>query len=91
MLIDRLIGTRIYGEDAYRQIGSCEPLTGKFNSSTARKLLVNVDEATFGGFKERANRLKGIITKPVTSLEAKGKDSIQVQSHINLIFTSNED
>ena len=52
---------------------------------------MNVDEATFGGFKEQSNRLKSIITEPMTSFESKRKDSIQVKSHINLIFTTNED
>ena len=41
--------------------------------------------------KDQANRLKGIITEPMTDLERKGVDSKQIESHINLIFTSNED
>ncbi len=89
--MNELIGERLYGADNYKQVGDINTLVGKFNYSTASKLLVNVDEATFGGYKDQANRLKGIITEPMTEMERKGVDSKQIESHINLIFTSNEE
>ena len=89
--MNELIGERLYGSDNYKQVGDINTLVGKFNYSTASKLLINVDEATFGGYNDQANRLKGIITEPMTEMEQKGVDSRQVESHINLIFTSNEE
>ena len=87
MLVDRLIGKRIYGRDLYKQVHNMDDLLGKFNAATADKLFVNVDEATFGGYVQQANRLKGIITEPNTQMERKGKDSITIPSYINLVFT----
>jgi hypothetical protein len=46
LLVNELIGKRIYGADNHKQVGDINLLVGTFNSSTTAKLLVNVDEAT---------------------------------------------
>ena len=87
MLVDRLIGSQIFGRNLYKQVHNTDDLLGNFNADTADKLLVDVDEASFGGYAKQANRLKGIITEPTTQMERKGKDSITIPSYSNLVLT----
>ena len=87
LLVDRLIGKRIYGGGLYKQVHNTDDLLGKFNAATADKLLVNVDEAAFGRSIKQACRLKGIITEPTTQMERKGKDSNTIPSYLNLVIT----
>ncbi|CAL8468248.1 g7787 [Coccomyxa elongata] len=81
---------KIYGEH-YHQCKDIQDLTGTFNSHTVQKLLVNLDEATFGGLKRENQILKNFITEPRATLTEKFKDSVEINSYVNLVITTNED
>ncbi|CAL8471908.1 g11450 [Coccomyxa elongata] len=81
---------KIYGEH-YVQCKDIHDLTGGFNSLIAKKMLVNLDEATFGGLRRENQMLKNFITEPRTNMTEKFKDSVQINSYVNLVITTNED
>ena len=81
---------KIYGEH-YHQCKDIQDLTGTFNSHTVQKLLVNLDEATFGGLKRENQILKNFITEPRATLTEKFKDSVEINGYVNLVITTNED
>jgi energy-coupling factor transporter ATP-binding protein EcfA2 len=72
-----------------------ETLTGKFNSATAGKLLVQGEEIIQGASSRRtdnlhtASVLKSLITNKLTMHEKKGFDAFAVPDHCRYILTSN--
>ncbi|CAL8463166.1 g2700 [Coccomyxa elongata] len=80
----------IYGEH-YIQSKDIKDLTGKFNAHTANKMFVNLDEATFGGYKQDNQILKNFITESMAVIEEKFKDPMTINSYVNLAITTNED
>ena len=66
-------------------------ITGNFNAHMASCLLLQADEATWGGDKEALGRLKGLITAPKQFIEAKGVDPVELVNYVRLILTSNDD
>ena len=75
----------------YRHILHLTHLTGKFNVHLKDALLVFCDEITWGGDKATEGILKGLITEPTVRVEPKNKDSLEVESHINVCIASNND
>ena len=75
----------------YRHILHLSHLTGKFNVHLKDAILVFCDEITWGGDRATEGILKGLITEPSVRVEPKGKDSLEVDSHINVIIASNND
>lgn len=74
------------------QVKNADDLLGKFNHLTARRLLVNLDEArSFGGAFKDHDTLKNLITEPNTTLERKGLDSVSISSYANYVLTTNSD
>jgi hypothetical protein len=71
------------------QTSRIDELTGQFTSHVAGKLLLQFDEATFGGDRRIMGPLKDCITRVEDKLEAKGADPIYVPSYCRVIFTSN--
>ena len=74
----------------YREETHMERVTGRFNGHLANCLLLNANEATWGGDKQKEGTLKALITDPVRTIEFKGKDSITLDNYTRLIVTSNE-
>jgi len=66
-------------------------VTGQFNAHMSHCLLLQADEATWGGNKEVLGRLKGLITSTQQFIEAKGIDPVALANYVRLILTSNED
>ena len=66
-------------------------VTGRFNSHMIQTILMFVDEGVWGGDKVAEGVLKALITEPTIAIEAKGKDIITVENHVNLIIASNND
>ncbi|MFP4423247.1 MAG: primase-helicase family protein [Desulfococcaceae bacterium] len=83
--LGRIIGTH------YRHILQPVHLTGRFNTHLKDALLVFCDEVTWGGDKSAEGILKGLVTEPTITIEAKGKDTLEVDSHVNVIIASNND
>ena len=74
-----------------RHILQAAHLTGQFNSTLKDALFVFCDEITWGGNKQAEGILKGLITEPTISIEHKGKDVAEMDSHLNVMIASNND
>lgn len=77
-------------EPHYIELSGMHQVSGKFNSHLANVLLVNANEAIWGGHKSEEGALKAMITDPTTAIEGKGRDIIQVRNFKRLIVTTNE-
>lgn len=75
----------------YRHILQIAHLTGRFNTHLKDALLVFCDEITWGGDRQAEGILKGLITEPTIPIEQKGRDVLEIDSHVNLIIASNND
>jgi len=73
------------------QTSRIDELTGQFTSHVAGRLVLQFDEATWGGDRRIVGPLKDCITREEDKLEAKGADPIYVPSYCRIIFTSNAD
>lgn len=84
-ILGHIVGTH------YRHILQPVHLTGRFNTHLKDALLVFCDEVTWGGDRAAEGILKGLVTEPTITIEAKGKDLLEIESHVNLIIASNND
>ena len=66
-------------------------LCGRFTAHLMDAVIVFANEATWGGDKAGEGKLKSMITDPVETIEAKGKDAIPVPNFKRIIVGSNED
>lgn len=79
----------IFGQLAI-QVNGTEPLTAKFNSLLANKLLVFADEVELTDSR-RINQVKGLISEATTTIEYKGIDAQQVPNFARFIFAGNSE
>lgn len=64
---------------------------GRFNDALSGKVLVFLDEATWGGDKREAGVLKGRITSSTMQIERKHLPMLTETSMLHVIMASNED
>ena len=74
----------------YITVYRLDQITGRFNGHLKNVLLIHANEAIWGGDKVGEGVLKGIITDPVTPIEYKGKEIINVPNFKRLIVATNE-
>ena len=72
-------------------VASSNQLAGRFNSHLRDCVFVFADEALWHGDKESEGLLKQLITEPIISFEAKGKDIVPGRNLVHLMLASNED
>lgn len=77
--------------DNYKHLSSTQSLVGNFSGHLMDAFIVFADEAVWGGDKQAEGRLKAMISEPTMSINAKGKDEIEVDSYCRLFVASNED
>lgn len=65
-------------------------ITGRFNSHHKNALMLFCDEGFWAGSKSDQGVLKQLITEPRIIVEAKNKDAMAIDNHLNLIIASNE-
>lgn len=75
----------------YTHIIDSERMTTKFNALTAESILVFADEVLWPGDRKAANILKGMVTEKRVVREAKGVDSVEMDSLMHVVIASNED
>ncbi len=80
---------RIFGP-LYAKVSQQSHLIGKFNAHRTGKLLINANEATWGGDREGAGVLKDLITETKQTIEFKGVDAFEIDDYARFIFTSND-
>ncbi len=83
--IGHLVGQHYLGVTHMSQV------TGRFNGHLANVLLLNANEAVWGGNKAEEGALKAMITEPHVAMEFKGKDVVRVANYKRVIVCSNHD
>ena len=73
----------------FQHITNGMQLLGKFNSHLKECSLCFVDEGVWGGDKQAAGVLKGLITEKIMMIEPKGINAFPVENHMSFIIASN--
>ena len=71
--------------------GASDLVVGKFNACTRNRIFFNVNESDGKKLRKNIDRLKMIITEPVTYLESKGVDPYAIKNFAHVLFTTNGD
>jgi len=72
-------------------IDSPDKLTGRFNAHLGWCVMVSINEAVWGGDRQRAGAYKAMITDQYRPLEQKFRDVVMVRNYIKGIISTNED
>lgn len=89
-IIGKVIG-HLIGQRHYQLVSDAQRVAGRFNSHLASCLLLQLDEAVWGGNHEIAGKLKDLVTGSSHLIEYKGKEPITVRNYVRLLVTSNND
>lgn len=82
---------KIIGKDYYYSTSSLKHILGDFNGDAEAKILVNLNETTWGGDKKMVGAFKEFITDNTIVINKKGIQSYTIQNYANTIITTNED
>jgi hypothetical protein len=88
-IVGRCMG-ELLGEH-YTLVADPRYVTGRFNSHLINRLLLQLDEATWGGDHVATGKLKDLITGDYQLIEFKGKEPVSVRNYLRLMITSNND
>ncbi|PMP04567.1 hypothetical protein BCS95_05470 [Vibrio breoganii] len=66
-------------------------LLGSFNSHLANKLFITVEESFWSGSNKDAGKFRTLITESTITIEAKGKDAVEVDSFHRFLLCTNND
>lgn len=81
----------IIGENHYTQNSNAKFLFGDFNGQLEAKLVVNLDEAFWGGDKQLEGIVKNKITEKRQTINKKNKENYIIDDYANYIITTNND
>ena len=81
----------IIGDDHYCQNSNANYLFGDFNGQLEGKILVNLDEAFWGGDKKMEGMMKSKITETKQTVRKLFKEAYTVDDYVNYIITTNND
>lgn len=96
--VDTFFGNLLVGSDisgtrsrgSYCMLTNLKDLTGNFNSLSVNRLYINLNEPGTASGHVVSGALKAIITDPMTRVEQKGLDTINIRNIANLDITTNE-
>ena len=80
----------IMGSKYYTAVSSPQHILGSFNGMVEGKLLVDLNEVSFGGNVVANNQLKSLITEPKTMINKKNKEAYEIDNFCDYIITTNE-
>lgn len=80
---------RIIGQHALH-ITNSKHLTGNFNAHLRDAVFVFADEAFFAGDRAHESVLKGLITEPTLTIEAKHQNAVTAKNVTHILMASNE-
>lgn len=83
--IGKLLGTH------YQSVSDERFVVGRFNAHLSNCILLQLEEATWGGDHSVAGKLKDLITGTHQLIEYKGKEPVRVRSFVRVHITSNND
>ena len=81
----------IIGKDYYYSTSCLENLLGNFNAAIEGKILINLNECTWGGDKRKEGRLKELITENQITINQKNVKTYSIDNYANVVVTSNND
>lgn len=73
----------------YALVADARFIVGRFNSHLANCLLLQLDEATWGGNHDAAGKLKDLVTGEYQFIEYKGREPVKVKNFVRLLITGN--
>tara|TARA_Y100001972_G_scaffold128687_1_gene191022 strand:- start:9082 stop:11844 length:2763 start_codon:yes stop_codon:yes gene_type:complete len=82
---------KIIGDTHYCQNSNAKFLFGDFNGQLEGKILVNLDEAFWGGDKQLEGVVKNKITESRQTINKKNKENYIISCYANYIITTNND
>ena len=77
--------------DYYTSVSNINIVLGDFNGYTKGKMLIDLDEVSYGGNKAQNNKLKAFITEDETIVNEKNKEAYKIDNFSDSIMTTNED
>lgn len=86
-IVGKVIGA-LLGQH-YALVADARFIVGRFNSHLANCLLLQLDEATWGGNHEAAGKLKDLVTGEWQFIEYKGREPVKVRNYVRLFITGN--
>ena len=89
IILDKL--AQIIGDAHYAQNSNANFLFGDFNGQLEGKILINLDEAFWGGDKKLEGVIKNKITEKRQTINKKNKENYMVDCYANYIITTNND
>ena len=89
IVLDKL--AQIIGDNHYAQNSNANFLFGDFNGQLEGKILINLDEAFWGGDKKLEGVIKNKITETRQTINKKNKENYIVDCYANYIITTNND
>ncbi len=87
-IVINIIG-KIIGDKYYYTASSLKHILGDFNGDCEGKLLVNLNECTWGGNKSQEGAFKEFITDDSVVINRKGLNTYRVENYANTIITTN--
>jgi hypothetical protein len=88
-IVGKILGS-LLGEH-YTLVSDPRYVTGRFNAFLMNRLLLQVDEATWGGDHVATGKLKDLVTGDYQVIEFKGKEPMRVRNYVRLLISSNND
>lgn len=88
------VSMRYFGKilgNCYTVISNPKHLHGQFNKHLATTLLLNSEEALYGGDKQHAGQIRDLITGETMQMEPKGVDASTVKNFMRVALLSNSD
>lgn len=82
---------KIIGDDHYCQVANANNIFGDFNGLLEAKILVDLDEAFWGGDKKLEGQIKSLVTEKKQYINKKNLDAYCVDDYANFIITTNND
>lgn len=81
----------IIGDNHFCQNSNANYLFGDFNGQLEGKILVNLDEAFWGGDKKMEGQMKNKITERNQTINKKNKEAYMISCYANYIISTNND
>jgi hypothetical protein len=81
----------VIGKAHATKVAHSKQLTGNFNSHLRDKVLVVAEESFWSGDKAADGPLKDLITAKTVTIEAKGKDAVEMDSYVRVAMSTNND
>ena len=74
----------------YISVANINQILGDFNGIIEAKMLIDLDEVSYGGNKAQCNKLKSLITEDRQVVNKKNKEMYEIDNYADYIITTNE-